>query len=125
MKNKGNTKKISNESGGTLGKRKSSDLGSVSSLNFSEEQRKDCAEKFTIFPQPTVDYLNSWISQHTENPFPDASEKAKIMRDTGLSKRQVGDVSRDFSLLFLVHLNVHKLTFVATLYSGWPGQERS
>ena len=63
----------------------------VSSLNFSEEHREDSAQKFATFPQPTIDYLNSWISQHSNNPFPDASQKAKIMRDTGLSKRQVGD----------------------------------
>ena len=47
--------------------------------------------KFSLFPKITVDYLNKWLAQHSENPYPSIDEKEKIMADTGLSKRQIGD----------------------------------
>jgi hypothetical protein len=46
---------------------------------------------FSLFPKSTIDYLNAWMSQHADSPFPSSSQKAQIVADTGLNKRQVGD----------------------------------
>merc|ERR1712194_105532 len=43
------------------------------------------------FGKSTIDYLNAWLSHHSANPFPSTSEKERIIADTGLSKRQLGD----------------------------------
>jgi len=43
------------------------------------------------FEKSTIDHLNSWVSHHSANPFPSISEKERIIADTGLSKRQLGD----------------------------------
>ena len=96
----GNDKPLSPETR-TGQKRKTEDTDdSGDSLQcFSDEQEvdnrsiADDPKKFAIFPKATIEYLNSWISQHVDDPFPDASEKATIMimADTGLTKQQVGD----------------------------------
>jgi hypothetical protein len=46
---------------------------------------------FSLFPKSTIDYLNAWVSQNADSPFPSSSQKAQIVADTGLNKRQVGD----------------------------------
>lgn len=46
---------------------------------------------FALFAKPIVDYLNAWMVQHNDNPYPTPSEKVKIIADTGLTKRQIGD----------------------------------
>lgn len=46
---------------------------------------------FALFAKPIVDYLNAWMVQHNDNPYPTPSEKVKITADTGLTKRQIGD----------------------------------
>lgn len=65
----------------------------MESSNTSEraEVKTDGPKKALPFPQSTIDYLNTWMDEHRGNPFPDCVEKAKIVADTGLSKRQVGD----------------------------------
>ena len=70
-------------------KRKAGDMDDVMNGEDSAQDRKKGG--FQVFPQSTIDYLNSWISLHRVNPFPDAEEKARICADTGLSKRQLGD----------------------------------
>lgn len=78
--------KMSNDVGQ---KRKAGDMdGEVNGEGSAQDRKKG---GFQVFPQSTIDYLNSWISLHRVNPFPDAEEKARICADTGLSKRQVGD----------------------------------
>jgi hypothetical protein len=53
----------------------------------------DCDEqnKFVLFSKSTVDYLTAWMSRNAANPFPSTSEKAQLIADTGLNKRQIGD----------------------------------
>ena len=79
-------------------KRKTEDMdGSGDSLQcISDKQEGDRSiaddpKKFAIFPKATIEYLNSWIYQHADNPFPDTRQKTTIMADTGLTKQQVGD----------------------------------
>ena len=78
--------KMSNNAGE---KRKAGDMDDAVNGEDSAQDRKKGG--FQVFPQSTIDYLNSWISLHRVNPFPDAEEKARICADTGLSKRQIGD----------------------------------
>jgi hypothetical protein len=47
--------------------------------------------KFVLFSKSTVDYLKAWMSQNADNPFPSTSQKSRIVADTGLNRRQVGD----------------------------------
>ncbi|KAL3795774.1 hypothetical protein ACHAW5_007687 [Stephanodiscus triporus] len=47
--------------------------------------------KFALFSKSTVDYLKAWMSQNVDNLFPSTSQKARIVADTGLNRRQVGD----------------------------------
>ena len=78
-------------------KRKMGDMdGSGDSLQYSSDEQGDSSvtdepKKFATFPKATIEYLNSWILQHDDNPFPDTSDKATIIADTGLTKRQIGD----------------------------------
>ena len=46
---------------------------------------------FALFAKPIIEYLSQWMVQHVDNPYPTPTEKAKIIADTGLTKRQVGD----------------------------------
>eukprot|EP00571_Detonula_confervacea_P014493 CAMPEP_0172307760 /NCGR_PEP_ID=MMETSP1058-20130122/8537_1 /TAXON_ID=83371 /ORGANISM="Detonula confervacea, Strain CCMP 353" /LENGTH=3131 /DNA_ID=CAMNT_0013020015 /DNA_START=168 /DNA_END=9563 /DNA_ORIENTATION=+ len=90
-KNRGSNNQSSSNAVGTLPQKRKIDDLVLSNPSGHAEGTADEHKKFAIFPETTIDYLNMWLSQHPANPFPSTSEKAKIVADTGLSKRQVGD----------------------------------
>jgi hypothetical protein len=46
---------------------------------------------FALFAKPIIEYLNKWMIQHADYPYPTPSEKAVIIAETGLTKRQISD----------------------------------
>ncbi len=46
---------------------------------------------FALFAKPIIEYLNEWMIQHADHPYPTPSEKAVLIADTGLTKRQISD----------------------------------
>jgi hypothetical protein len=50
-----------------------------------------CSKKPTTLPNETVEYLKAWMMspEHIAHPYPTESEKAKIMKDTGLELKQL------------------------------------
>jgi hypothetical protein len=60
-------------------------------MELKRDGSADGPAGFALFAKPIIEYLNQWMVQHVDNPYPTPTEKAKIIADTGLTKRQVGD----------------------------------
>jgi len=61
----------------------------------NEEQspgpNKKSTSKSAKFSQEIYDYLNAWVAKNPTVPVPSPQEKATIMNDTGLERRQLSD----------------------------------
>lgn len=60
-------------------------------MNPIKEGTPDEAAGFALFPKPIIEYLNEWMIQHADDPYPTPREKSQIIADTGLTKKQIGD----------------------------------
>ena len=66
-------------------------IGTVESSASGAGGATSGPKKSIPFPHATTEYLTAWMNQHANNPFPDSNQKAKMITDTGLSKRQLSD----------------------------------
>jgi Homeobox KN domain len=61
------------------------------SKDGSGSTSRKCPKKPTTLPNETVEYLKAWMMspEHIAHPYPTETEKAKIMKDTGLELKQL------------------------------------